>query len=191
MDAARESSDRHSVALERARAVVLGALVVQIPFELESSFLGLSNLQWTFVILGIVSVPLLIRYWRDLKRDRLAQAAGLCVVVQWIAASYAPEFNGNAYKAAIRFTAGLLLMLIVRYTSDRRFVFRVWVFTAIIAALYALVDQAGYGLNLFRNREFFIAQVQRLSGSFEYPNVAAAYFVISLPLLWRNPFTRH
>ena len=33
---------------------------------------------------------------------------------------------------------------------------------------------------LFRNGEFFIAQIQRLSGSFEYPNIAAAYYAMSL-----------
>jgi len=43
---------------------------------------------------------------------------------------------------------------------------------------------------LFREEEFYIAQVHRLSGSFEYPTTAAAYFAISLPVMWWSSFPR-
>src|SRR5262249_27607747 len=60
---------------------------------------------------------------------------------------------------------------------------------SVAAAVYALSEQLGWSLPwLFRDTEFFIAQVQRLSGSFEYPNVAAAYFGMSIPLVWCSAF---
>ena len=184
----RESLSRLVTALERSRTITLAALVAQIPFEFRYSFAGLSNLQWTFVLLVVVSLPLLLTNWRDFQKDRLALGASLFVAVQWIASFYAPEFNGNAYKAAIRFTAGLLLLFIARNASNQATVLRVWVIASFVAAAYALIAQAGFGETLFRNNEFFVGRVQRLSGSFEYPNVAAAYFAISLALVWRSAF---
>ena len=48
---------------------------------------------------------------------------------------------------------------------------------------------AGLGAtSLFRTEEFYIGQIQRLSGSFEYPNTAAAYFAMSLPFVWWSSF---
>jgi O-antigen ligase len=63
---------------------------------------------------------------------------------------------------------------------------RIWVIASFVAAVYGIFAQAGFGFPLFRAKEFFIAQVQRLSGSFEYPNVAAAYFAMSLPVVWES-----
>src|SRR5437868_4236941 len=94
------------------RRWLLAALVLQIPFEIRYTLLGLSNLQWTFVALVLVSAPALIENRKTLLRQRLIQAALLFVTIQWIAALFAPEFHTNAVKAAIRFTAGLLLLII-------------------------------------------------------------------------------
>jgi hypothetical protein len=174
---------------DRLPAILLTALLAQIPFELQYTLLGLTNLQWSFVFLATASAPLLYSNWANLRRDRLVQAAALFVAVQWAAAMYAPEFNGNAYKAAARFTSGFLLLLIVRIVPDRPHTLRVMPLAAFAAASYALVAYAGFGLPwLFRSREFFVAQVQRLSGSFEYPNVAAAFFALFLPLIWWGSF---
>jgi hypothetical protein len=172
---------------ERWFNIALIALVVQIPFELRYTLFGLSNLQWTFVALAAASSPLLLRNWQNLKRDRLLQAAALFVFIQWAAASYAPDFNANAFKAAIRFTAGLLLVAIARVLRDRDTMWRSWTIASTVAALYALLAYAGFGLSwLFREQEFYIGQIQRLSGSFEYPNTAAAYFAMSLPIVWSS-----
>src|SRR5262249_254712 len=101
----------------------------------------------------------------------------------------APEFHTNAIKAAVRFTAGFALLAIIRASGPKKLVTKTWVLMASLAALYALVDYAGLGLSgLFRTGEFYIGQVRRLSGSFEYPNTAAAYFAMSLPMVWWGPF---
>jgi hypothetical protein len=165
------------------------ALLVQIPFELKYTFAGLSNLQWTFVVLAAANAGLLYRNRGKLKADRMIQAAALFIAIQWMAAFFAPEFNGNAWKGAMRFTIGFALMAMARLLPDRDSALRIWAIAAAAAAVYALIAQEGLGASwLFRNGEFFIAQVQRLSGSFGYPNIAAAYFAMSLPLLWWAPF---
>src|SRR5262249_2263107 len=153
---------------QQMHRALLAALFIQIPFELRNTVLGLSNLQWTFVLLAIVSTPLLYRNRTRLIRDRLAQATGIFVVIQWVAAFYAPEFNTNAYKAAVRFTAGFVLVLIVRSSAYRAWILRIWTIAAILAAMYAFASYAGLGVPLFRDREFFVGQIHRLSGSFEY-----------------------
>jgi len=168
----------------------LAIVVAQIPFELKYTLLGLSNLQWTFVGLTAVSIPLLLRNWRRLAADRLVQTTALFVAVQWLAAAYAPDLHTNAFKASIRFTAGFVLLMIVRVLNDNKVLSRVWVITASIAAVYALVAYTGFGAPwLFRNEEFYVGQVQRLSGSFEYPNTAAVYFAMSLPIVMWSSFS--
>src|SRR2546423_7494344 len=99
--------------------LALLVLIAQIPFEVRYRFLGLSNLQWTFVFLLLLSAPDLFRNWRRLASNRLIQAAAVFVAIQWFAAVVAPEFHTNALKGAIRFTAGFLL-LAVAAVYDRR-----------------------------------------------------------------------
>src|SRR3954453_14974964 len=108
-------------------------------------------------------------------RDRLVQSAALFVAIEWSSAYFAPEFSGNAVKGAIRFTAAATLLVMAKLLPGWRPMQRIWAITSLAAAVYALSAQAGMGLPwLFRNGEFFIAQIPRLSGSFEYPNIAAA-----------------
>jgi hypothetical protein len=174
--------------LRRLLSIVWAALVLQIPFELKYTWAGLSNLQWTFVALALLHIPAVYRNRQKLKKDRMIQAAGLLISIQWASAFFASEFNVNAWKGAARFTIGLALMAMARISVDRNAVLRIWARAAAFAALYALVAHEGFGFPwLFRDGEFFIAQVQRLSGSFEYPNIAAAYFAMSLPIIWWTP----
>ena len=169
---------------ERGVAILLCALVAQIPFEIRYTFLGLSNLQWTFIVLGAACAPGLLQNRKQLFQDRLIQFAALFVAIQWAAAAYAPEFHANAFKAAVRFTAGLVLLAIARINKNP-VVGRAWLMTSVVAALYAIMAYVGFGAtSLFRSEEFYIGQIQRLSGSFEYPNTAGAYFAMSLPILW-------
>src|SRR5262249_13847241 len=122
---------------------------------------------------------------KRLLYDRLLQCAALFVAIQWLAAAYAPEFHANTFKAAARFTAGVLLLAICRISSKQKLLQQAWAISATVAAVYALIAYTGFGLSsLFRTEEFYIGQIQRLSGSFEYPNTAAAYFAMSLPIVW-------
>src|SRR5262245_32978755 len=166
-----------AVMRDRAAQIAMAVLVAQIPFELRFAPLGLSNLQWTFIAAALLSAPLLLEHWRTLRSDRLIQAAAVFVATQWLAAVIAPEFHANAFKGALRFTAGFLLLIIVRAMSEPKSLLRAWAVVSGIAALYALFAYAGFGVpDAFRTQEFYIGQIQRLSGSFEYPNTAAVFF---------------
>jgi hypothetical protein len=170
--------------------LLLAAVMVQMPFELRYEFFKLSNLQWTFVALACASAPMILKNRTRLLGDRLIQAAALFVAIQWITAWMAPEFHTNAIKAAIRFTAGFILLVVIRASRSERLSTKVWVVASSVAAVYALVAYAGLGSpGLFRMGEFYIGQVRRLSGSFEYPNTAAAYFSMSLPIVWWSSFS--
>src|SRR4051812_40874465 len=103
--------------------LTLVAVVIQIPFELRYTFLGLTNLQWTFLILFCLAIPSLVANWKTLLRDRLVAAVLIFITVQWLAALYAPEFHNNALKAAARFTAGFLLLAIARQRTNTRLIF--------------------------------------------------------------------
>ena len=174
---------------DRWSGILLGAVVAQIPFELRYTVFGLTNLQWTFVVLVLASIPSLLEHRWRLLRDRLVQTATLFVAIQWLAAVIAPEFQTNAFKASTRFTAGLLLLCVARSFNQNKSISRVWVVSSVLAAGYALIAHAGFGFTwLFRTEEFYIGQIQRLSGSFEYPNTAAAYFAMSLPIVWWSSF---
>src|SRR5262249_42439614 len=153
----------------------------QIPFEFRATFLGLSNLQWTFILLILVSIPDLFANWKVRLSDRFVWATAIFVATQWLATLYAPAFQTNVLKAAVRFTAGFLLV----FLTCRPIPTRIWAVASAAAAFYALADYVGLGWPaLFRTEEFYIGQVHRLSGSFEYPNTAVAYFAMSLPLAW-------
>src|SRR5215831_13370828 len=90
------------------------ALLIEIPFELRHTLFGLSNLQWTFVLVVLLNLPDLLANWKQLLSDRLVQAGAMFVAIQWLAAMYAPEFHTNAFKAATRVMAGLLLVVIAK-----------------------------------------------------------------------------
>lgn len=169
--------------------LLLAAVIVQIPFEIRYKVLGLSNLQWTFAAMAIAGIPLLFAKRKALAHDRLVQAGAVFITIQWVIAALAPDFHANAIKAAVRLTAGFALLAIIRASGSEKLVTKIWVLMASLAAVYALVDYAGIGFpGLFRAGEFYIGQIRRLSGSFEYPNTAAAYFAMSLPFVWWSPF---
>jgi hypothetical protein len=169
-------------------AVALPLVVVFLPFELERTAFGLSNLQWAFVLAALASTPVLLDRRKTLIRNRLVLAAGLLTLVYWTSALVAPEFRPNAIAGATRLTIGLTLMMMVIAHEQKALLLRVWYGSAIAAALYALAEYAGLvGSTLFRSEDFYVGTTQRLTASFEYPNTAAAFFAISLPLVWLIP----
>jgi O-antigen ligase len=169
--------------LDRLLYFLLAVLVASIPFELRSP--AISNLQWLFLAVSLAALPILIRHRKELLRDRLVLAALLFVITQWLAALLAAEFNLNAIKAAIRVTAGLVLLSVTLCVGNRRSLLKVWSVAAVLAALYGILDYNGFGTpSLFRATDFLVGADVRLSGSFEYPNTAAAFFALSLPIVW-------
>jgi hypothetical protein len=179
---------------ERCFRVAVLALTAMIPFETRFTLLGLSNLQWMFALAAASSIPFLVRRRYELFTG-VVIAAAVFAATQWIAAAAAPDFFSNAAKAALRVTAGVILMAAAAVSRNKDEMLRVWVVGALAAAVYALAAHAGFGVPaLFRTEEFYRGAVQRLSGSFDYPNTAAAFFAMTIPLVWmvfRNPAARY
>jgi O-antigen ligase len=176
--------------LERTLYLLLALLVATLPFEFQS-FPVLSNLQWTFVAIVAVGIPIAIRERKKLMHDRLVLAALAFVLVQWAAALLAPEFNGNAVKGAIRTTVGLTLLCAVLCTRNRRGLMSTFAVSSILAAFYGILDYAGLAIpHLFHEADFYAGAISRLSGSFEYPTTAAAFFALSLPVVWASGLSR-
>jgi hypothetical protein len=175
---------------DRIVYILLATMVASLPFELRD-FPILSNLQWLFLALGTCAVPILIRERRRLLGDRLVLAALLFVLTQWLAALLSAEFTLNAIKGAVRVSAGLTLLCVTSCLREKHALLRVWSVSAVLAAVYGILDYNGLGApGLFRETEFYFGQAMRLSGSFEYPNTAAAYFALSLPVIWTTPKVR-
>lgn len=179
---------------ERLPTFVFLTLVAFLPFEPARHVLGLSLLQWLFLILLIAVFPRMVRQRRDLLRDRALLAGGVFLVVCLLSA-LASEDLANAVRGVARIATGLCLFAVARLSWERFRILKVWSIAAALAAGYGILDYLGFGLGaLFRAGDFFVGTVPRLSGSFEYPTTAAAYFAMSLPVVWwttRRPVFRY
>jgi len=169
---------------------LLAALVGCLPFEFRA-FPVMSNLQWLFVLVSVAALPVFLRDRKELIRDRLVIAAFIFVLTQWLSALLSDEFTVNAVKGAVRVTAGFTLLCATRCVRDRAALLKIWSISAVLAALYGVLDYSGFGVpKLFRETEFWFGPAMRLSGSFEYPNTAAAFFALSLPIIWTEMESR-
>ena len=178
------------ITLEKIVEILLTVLVATLPFEFRT-FPIISNLQWTFVGIAVAGLPLLLRARYTLLQDRRVVMAALFVFVQCLAALAAPDFRANAAKGAVRVGAGFVLLCVTLVIQNRDRLMRVWCVAAGVAAVYGFVDYIGFGApDLFRAAEFYVGGVLRLSGSFEYANTAAAFFAMSLPIVWLTPGSR-
>src|SRR6266850_8312820 len=77
-----------SMRAERLARLSAAILIAQIPFELQDTLLGLTNLQWSFVAVALIGIPLLIENRKKLVHDRLVQALAGFIGIQWAAAAY-------------------------------------------------------------------------------------------------------
>ena len=171
--------------LERIAGILLIALVVMLPFEPQRGLLGLSILQWLFGLLVVASLPRLWRCRRELAQTKVVIAVACLLGVYALSSVVSGDYLENSFKAVIRVSAGLILLSIALTSNDRQTVCRAWSFAAMAAAAYGISDFLGFGFSdVFRAGDYYVGTITRLSGSFEYPNAAAAYFALSLPLIW-------
>src|SRR5205807_2541248 len=121
--------------LEHLQYVLLAAVLATLAFEFRY-VLVLSNLQWLFVALTIISVPIVVRERRHLLKERVVIAAFIFVCVTWLSALLAPDFAANAVKGAVRITAGFVILCISLSVCDAKGLQRIWAISAVAAALY-------------------------------------------------------
>ena len=167
-----------------ARALLL-VTVAALPFEFRAPPQEFTFLQLLFFALVLVSFPIVIRDWRKLASDRLVLGAAGFVSIYWLTALVADGFAFNSIEAAIRVTFGFLLLCIGLCVGHKLRMDTVFGWAAVAAATYGVLDYFGLGIpSLFRSTEFYVGDVHRLSGSFEYPNIAATFYAMSLPIVW-------
>ena len=173
---------------EMVAGILLVALVALLPFEPQAGFLSLSILQWLFGLLLLASLPRLWHCRRELTGTKVVIAAAGLLAVYVLSSIASGEYSENSAKAILRMGAGLALLTIALTSPYRQPVFLAWTFAAVAAAVYGISDFLGFGFpDWFRTGDYYVGTVTRLSGSFEYPNVAAAYFALSLPFVWELP----
>jgi hypothetical protein len=78
----RSTGHMHNGFRQKVARYAFVALIVQIPFELRYTLLGLTNLQWTFVALAALSAPDLLAHTKDITRNRFLQVLTLFVCIQ-------------------------------------------------------------------------------------------------------------
>ena len=170
--------------LEKTSGALLLALVAFLPFEPLGNVFGLSVLQWLFAFLAATSAPRLWRQRRELLQHRVVFAGCIFLLVCSLSA-LASDYPDNAAKGVVRIAAGLVLFAIALTSRDRNGVLWTWGIAAVAASAYGTLDFLGLGFpDLFRVGDYYLGTVTRLSGSFEYPTTAAAYFALSIPLVW-------
>jgi len=175
--------------LERTSFLLLLVLIACLSFEIRPAPSYPSQLQIVFAGLFVLSLPGLIRDRRVLFSHPAVVTAVLFAATTWIAAFTSSGFLENAVKGAVRYSAGVALMCIALRSKNFQQMHKLWALAAAAAAVYGVADYYGFGFpRLFRDMEFYFEDVKRLSGSFEYPNVAAAYFAMSLPVVWSVPY---
>ncbi len=173
---------------DRGAGFLVAALVALLPFEPLAPVLGLSLLQWVFAFLVAFSLPGLWQHRSVLGRKPVFIAALAFTALAAVSLLASGPYLANSAKALVRIAAGVYLLAVALTCQRPKPLARVWCGAAVLASAYAIADFAGFGLaGLFRDQEFYVGTVRRLSGSFEYPNAAAAYFAMSLPLLWSVP----
>ena len=184
--------------LHRLSLLSLILLALLLPFELESPWLHLGPLVLTnvelalWLVLGLTflfwwrsgrQVPPIPRAWRWL--------GFLFLFSLFLAAALAPDFQGNALKAALRTAAGLALALAVAVrvngARERRWLALGLVGGGMLAAMLGLMEIAAgvdfVWLNRFRPGPTVAGPFLRLSGPFDYANQAAMFIEGTLPLL--------
>lgn len=131
------------------------------------------------------------RLLRRLSSDLALLPAILFLLFALVSAAIAPQFRDEAMKSAARIAAGLALYLLILalFTDRRRQGALIWavVLGAAVSALLGLAEAAGWSplartVALFKVKPTEVAGLLRVSASFQYATIAAAYCEMVAPL---------
>jgi hypothetical protein len=171
---------------------LLTLLAFLLPFEVRrpvvsfGAFMVFTDLELvTLLAIGVWAVRAVVQRRIPALRGVLAWGVILCGVAL-LSAATAPAFRPASVKFTLRMATGVCLMAVV---ADRGMSLKALVAGAAASSALGIwtclrPDQTAFLTPLFREREFWIGNSVRLSGTFEYPNIAAAFlemaFVLSL-----------
>jgi hypothetical protein len=184
--------------LNQLGLAAMALLGFMLPFELEMAGVRVGPIVLTNVEIFLELVILLaFLLWLQQGRPSL----GIPASWVWLAVLFigglilssllAPEFGGNAIKAALRTINGILLALaVLQVVKSRRDLY--WVAGALVSGGLVAIGiglwESWYGddfawLTLFRNAPTMAGPFLRLAGPFDYANQAAMFIEATLPLL--------
>jgi hypothetical protein len=201
----------HSASLRRLCEFQLLALVFALPFEyyffgtrltlyttlkLQALLLLATWAGLKFMEFAAIGAPSCNRILRALP-GRLQYAIAAFVLVQLLAAAFAPEYRGNALKAACKTGVGALIFFLAADVSansrpgpSRRGTFihePLFVLSAsgTCLAILGLGQLAGSGIltrlvRLFQSTEYFLGNRLRFTSTAEYPNTAGSLLSVAL-----------
>lgn len=186
-----------ATAFSRLSLIGLVLLAFSLPFELEAPLwqvgpLAVTNVELVMALTLLFAAIALVlngrwprlpdRYWLWLL------PFGLSLL---LAAIFAPAYQANAFKAALRLISGIVLALatlqIVRQPRDGYLVAGGLLAGGITAAFIGMWESYSYHelswLSIFRSKITVAGQYIRLTGPFDYANQTAMFIEATLPLL--------
>ncbi len=184
-----------ALTLSRLQFIGLAILAIALPFELKTPIVSLGPIELTNVeaILYALIVLWLCGVWRTRRIHwTLAHSAVFAwLVVQFLAAIFAPLERDAALKFALRSTGGVLLFFIaadVSRTSERTVaIMGALSLGAVLSALAGWLEYkssaAQLALLIFKTQPTLVGGILRASGTFQYANTAAMYWEAALPII--------
>lgn len=183
--------------LSRLPVICLTLLAFSLPFELDQplwqvGLVSVTNVELLFTLTLLVTAVSLVhtrtrlrwpdRYWLWLLPFGLALL---------LAALFAPVYQANAFKAALRLMSGIMLALltlqIVHQRRDGYLVAMGLLAGGLLAVGIGMWESYVYQeipwLSLFRAKVTVAGQYIRLTGPFDYTNQAAMFIEATLPFL--------
>ncbi len=175
---------------------LLTLLAFLLPFEVRRPVVSFAPYM-VFTDLELVTL-LIIGVWavRAVFLRRLPTLPGRLGLLAWglagialLSAVTAPAFRLASLKFTLRMVTGVCLLCVVAEQGIR---LKALIAGAAVSSALGIwtclrPDQTAWLTPLFREREFLIGNTVRLSGTFEYPNIAAAFlamaFVLSLTII--------
>ncbi len=177
-------------------------LVFSLPFEPEWPSLSLGIYQLTNIEL-LTLLSILAAIFLVVKERRWEQSGWLKIPFSWLlllaffslavilSAAFAPQFNLNALKAALRTLNGLALAFSLPQLIPEKRHLKI-VIAALLAGgllsiglglVEAALGETISGLNFFRNQPTVAGPFARLSGTFNHANQAAMFIEATIPFL--------
>jgi hypothetical protein len=190
--------------LRRLAGGLLVVLAFALPFEAPLFHVGPLQITSVELVLyatlaawGLAVASVLVRggsSLRDataaLREDRLARATVVWAVVLFASALAAPSYRAAAFKFALRSLSGILVFFaarsLARSPKVSRRVLLALTAGALVSAGTALGDWLVPGADIwtpFRASSFETFGLQRASGVFAYPTIAAMYWEAAIPLV--------
>ena len=181
--------------LSKIQWIGLAIVAIALPFELKDPIVSLGPIVITDVEAILYAVIFLwligVLYTRRVKWTRMHSAVLAWLIVQILAALFAPLNRGAALKFTLRTAGGVALFFIaadgIRSTRRVAWIMSAVSIGAVVAGSAGLLEiesgTAQTALLIFKTQPTLVGGLVRASGTFQYANTAAMYWEAALPII--------